>query len=315
MRRSAEAPLKERRASPRAASAAVNGRRSRSVRTWSAPRRASNAGTADIGHVAPGGLFALDDPDVRGSRASRPGRARPARPPSQSPFSSRIARAADLIELGQRLCLGADVARSPERLGGRHGGDRLVEVVVRALGRVVHQARHQRERQDRRVQQDDRGSDQSRRPAGGRPPSRRSCGRSPAARPGPRPRRGPSRRRRPPCPANRGRPVQWPGPPVAGQVGCEHAATGRRQRRPHPPPDRRATRSRRGAARVAAPPDRPRQGGERDPGRLDDRRSPGSGAAIAAATGSGRSAMRRRDRCAVVIAPMQAKPVARSRGR
>ena len=120
---------------------------------WSAPIRASQAGSIASGTRPP----AAGSP--RTTQIGMPaaaGSARSARPPSQSPLSRRTARAAGLVELGQRLGL-ATGRRPPTSRGARCGATsmRLRDVVVGPLGRVVGHLGDERVREGRRVEQDD----------------------------------------------------------------------------------------------------------------------------------------------------------------
>ena len=98
------------------------------------------------------------------SRPAAAGSARPDSPPSQSPLSRRIARAAvsSISVRASALARTSPGDQVGSELGDR--GDGLVEVVVCPLGRVLDLAGHERVRQDRRIQQDQRrGPDAGRR--------------------------------------------------------------------------------------------------------------------------------------------------------
>ena len=142
-----------------------------------------------------------------------------------------------LVELGQRLRLGEDVAVGPRRVGGADGGDRLVEVVVgRSTGSLdriamITPAGWPAGRGGRGARAG------ARRPAAPPRSSRPSCGRRPGGRSRSRPAARTKAARSAALSRNRWCPCQWPGPAVPGMVDGDDPPAGGGQGRPDPPPD------------------------------------------------------------------------------
>ena len=163
---------------------------------------------------------------------------RSARPASQSPFSRTIARAAATSSWIRASALARTSACRPGRVPCGQVGDRRGEVRTGHLGRVVRHPGDDRQRDGRRIEQDQRGRPDPDAGQGG------GGHRAPAVADDLELRDVEARR-----PDPRGdvggvvaeavvtRPV--PGQAVPGQVRCHDASAGRGERRPDPPPDAR----------------------------------------------------------------------------
>ena len=231
---------------------------------WPAPDPRGEGRQHRVRQVAAGGRVAPDDPgrDPGGGRIGQVGQARV---PVAVLEDDRPRRGH--VQLDQGLGLGPDVRRRPGRVPCRQVGDRRGEVRAGHLGRVVRHPGDDRQRDGRRIEQDER-----RRPDPGAGQGRGGH-RAPAVaddlelrdvephRPDPRGDVGGVV-----AEAVVTRPV--PGQAVPGQVGCDDAPAGRGEGRPDPPPDRggrgHAVEQHEGTAAGLAPGDR----GERDPGGL-----------------------------------------------
>ena len=132
----------------------------------SAPTRAANLGRAASGRSPPAAslprITQTGMPDAAGS-------VRSARPPSQSLLSRRTARTASNWRLDERLRLGLDVPADPVRVRRGDPCRRGRQIRVGDLGWVRGHPRNDRERDRRRIQQDE-----SRRPD---PRDAECCGR------------------------------------------------------------------------------------------------------------------------------------------
>ena len=202
---------------------------------WSAPIRAANPGSAASGTRPPAGRVAADEPD-RDAGRGRVGDVGEAAVPVAVLEQDR-ASGFDL-ELGHRLGLGADVVGWPGRVQPPDLADGRLEVRIGHLGRVRCHLRDEREGDRRRIEQDERcGPD-----AGDR--KRRRGHPAPAVTDDLELRQIEGRRADPG--GDVGGVVAEPvvagpvaGLPVARQVEGDDVPSGRRQRRPDPPPDPR----------------------------------------------------------------------------